>query len=245
MINMINTIKNKMSKKTQPRIKIKTATARKRTLLNRISTKPKQLHNCKLISLDKITNKQIQQLSYITNDKNIMKHIGKGDLWSIQNIKQFAKDEQIESKKSTIARKYYSFILICNNKVIGFISGRKNTQLLPDNISQYDLLLRMFISSTYIGKGYGKLILQLFIQTYNKIISKSIKDNESGQSGKSGQSGQTGQSSTPIKITLFSDILKTNIPSIKTHLSNGFIFNNTIKYPNAKYYERYILDMDI
>ena len=133
----------------------------------------------------------------------------------------------------------------CVILVICFISGRKNTQLLPDNISQYDLLLRMFISSTYIGKGYGKLILQLFIQTYNKIISKSIKDNESGQSGKSGQSGQTGQSSTPIKITLFSDILKTNIPSIKTHLSNGFIFNNTIKYPNAKYYERYILDMDI
>jgi hypothetical protein len=155
-----------------------------------------------------------------------MKHIGKGNLWSKQDIIQFIKDETLESTKSCVSRMYYSFILLCNNEVIGFIAGRKNKALLPKNISPYDLLLRMFISSTHSGKGYGKLLLKLFIKIYSKIVSKEhelIK-----------------LKSTNKAIQLFSDIDKKNIPSIKIHLANDFIFNSNIKYPNGKYYNRYL-----
>ena len=180
-------------------------------------------NKCMLIPLNKINNTHIEQLLQITNDTNIMKTIGKGKIWSKKHIEEIIKDEEIQSKKLHYNRKYYSFIMICNSKVIGFISGRKNKNLLPNKSSTYDLLLRMFIGSQYIGKGYGKLILKLFIQKYSKMISIMNLKNKN--------------------IKLISDIDKNNIPSVKIHLANGFKFIDTIQYPNKHFYERYVLEL--
>ncbi len=169
-----------------------------------------------------MTYNNINELELITRDKNIMKYIGKGNIWSKQDIKQFIKDEKIEKAKTQEQRLYYSFVLIYNNTVIGFISGRKNKQLLPDNGTIYDLLLRMFISNKYKGRGFGKLIIKLFIKLYSQIISNLIKTHN---------------------IKLISDIDKDNISSIKIHLANDFKYINTIKYPNKHNYDRYIYTM--
>lgn len=180
-------------------------------------------NNCQLLPINKINHIQIEQLLQITNDKNIMKSIGKGNIWDKKYIEEIIKDEENQYKKLHCYKKYYSFILICNNKVIGYISGRKNRNILPKKSSPYDLLLRMFIGSQYIGKGYGKLILKLFIQKYTNIINNmNLKDKN---------------------IKLISDIDETNLPSIKIHLANEFKYIDTIKYPNKKFYERYVLEL--
>ena len=192
----------------------------------------KQSHNCYLVPLNKINTKQIAELSVITKDAEVMKYIGKGNIWTIKDINQFVKDETMEAKKNHKNHKnrmYYSFIMICNNQVVGFIAGRKNKNLLPIDSSPYDLLMRMFISRGQSGKGFGKLIIKLFIETYSRMMSAQIFGNKN-------------KPSVP-RIKLVSDIDKDNISSIKIHLANGFQFIDTIKYPNKRSYERYILEL--
>ena len=173
----------------------------------------------KLISLANMNSKQLEELSHITQDTNIMKYIGKGNIWTMRDLKQYMLDEKKEIRKNILQRQYYSFILIKDTTVIGFIAGRKNTKLLPlSEYSPYDLLLRMFISSKHSGQGYGKLILKLFIEKYRQILSSYIHKNI---------------------IKLVSDIDENNISSIKIHLVNGFQFIKNIKYPNKHIYKRY------
>lgn len=187
---------------------------------------------CILVPLTKINTKQLVQLAMITKDKEIMKYIGRGNTWSIADIKQFIKDETLESKKQPTKRQYYTFIMVCNNDVVGFIAGRKNKNLLPKDASPYDLLLRMFISRKHSGKGFGKLIIKLFISYYSRILRTS-KSSKSIKSIKSSSIKQNGS------IKLISDIDKDNIASIKIHTSNGFIHTDTITYPNKHTYQRY------
>jgi len=178
---------------------------------------------CILVPLNKINSKQLIQLAMITKDKEVMKYIGRGNTWSIAEIKQFMKDETLESKKTIQKRQYYTFVMLYNSEVIGFIAGRKNKNLLPKDCSQHDLLLRMFISRKHSGKGFGKLIIKLFITHYARILRTS----------KSSNIKQTGS------IKLISDIDKDNIASIKIHTGNGFIHTDTITYPNKHIYQRY------
>ena len=179
-------------------------------------------HNTYLLPLYKLTNKHINQLADITKNKLIMKHIGKGNIWTKNDIKQFIKDEKTEHTKMHKNRLYYSYVLLTknnNNNVIGFISGRKNKSLLPVDSTPYDLLLRMFISATQANKGYGKQILKLFIDE----IAREYAN----------------KSSIPETVNLISDIDASNISSIKIHLANNFKFIDTIKYPNKRMYNRY------
>lgn len=176
-----------------------------------------------LKSFAKLTYLELQQLSNITNDHEIMKYIGKGNLWSLKDLQEFQKEEQKEVKFNNINRKHYTYVLIYNNNVIGFIEGRKNKSLLPKNITvgNHDILLRMFISREYNGKGFGKKIIQLFIREYTKqiqLLNSRTKSN---------------------KIIIYSDIDPINIPSIKIHLANDFRIHGKFTYPNGKTYNRY------
>jgi len=194
------------------------------------------INKCYLVPLNKITTKQIEELSVITRDIEVMKYIGKGNIWTVNDIKQFVKDENIEAKKNNKNRMYYSYIMVCNNKVIGFIAGRKKKNLLPSNTTPYDLLMRMFISRKQFGKGFGKLIIKLFIEMYCRMISKVISDIKKNKKNNGKENGIP-------RIKLVSDIDKDNISSIKIHLANGFQFIDTVKYPNKHFYERYILEL--
>ena len=182
-----------------------------------VKRSPRLNTNSKLYlkSIDTLSNNQLKQLSQITNDKSIMQHIGTGKNWSLKDLHTFANEERLESKVIHSRRTHYTMCLLLNDTVIGFIAGRKNKKLLPPNAQSYDLLLRMFISKTYGGKGYGKLIIKLFIDKYSNMIKKQ-------------------------KAILYSDISKDNVPSIKIHLANNFKQVGDVKYPNGKYYERYI-----
>ena len=196
-----------------------------RTCQSRIcKTKKSKLYLNNIIylkSFANLTSLELKQLSYITNDLETMKYIGKGNLWSINDLEEFQQEEQKEVILDQKNRKHYTYVLIYNNIVIGFIEGRKNKSLLPKNIKTgiYDILLRMFISRDYIGKGFGKKIIKLFILEYSRLL-KQHKTNK-------------------IHFTIYSDIDPDNIPSIKIHLANGFISSGKFKYPNGKIYNRY------
>ena len=189
-----------------------------------LTQNPQNPHNTYLLPLYKLTNKHINQLADITKNKLIMKHIGKGNIWTKNDIKQFIKDEKTEHTKMHKNRLYYSYVLLTkntnnNNNVMGFISGRKHKSLLPVDSTPYDLLLRMFISATQSNKGYGKQILKLFIDEITREYAN--------------------KSSIPETVNLISDIDASNISSIKIHLANNFKFIDTIKYPNKRMYNRY------
>lgn len=187
-------------------------------------TRKNTIHSsrCNLIPFNKINTKQLFQLAMITKDKAIMKYIGRGNTWTLTDLKQFIKDETLESKKQPTKRQYYTFIMVCNNDVVGFIAGRKNKNLLPPESNPHNLLLRMFISRKHSGKGFGKLIIKLFISYYSRLLSNlSLSKNDQ----------------QPIKLV--SDIDKDNIASIKIHIGNGFTHTDTITYPNKQTYQRY------
>lgn len=199
--------------------KIKRLSSIKKSSL--LTKKSVNMRNIELIGLNELDDKKIKELSEITLNKDIMKKIGNGKIWSIDDINKYILDEINEINKPNILRKYYSYILLINNKVIGFISGRKNNLLLKPQ-TPYDLLLRMFIHQHYSGKGYGKLILNLFINKYKSIIKYDLINKKYHN-----------------KIRLISDIDANNIASIKIHLSNQFIFITKIKYPSNKKLLRY------
>lgn len=212
----------------------------KKQLLNKTKKISKKVNSysgvCTLIPLHKINNQYLKQLSSITQDQDVMKYIGKGNKWTTTELKQFIKDEAIESKKPTIKRQYYSYVMVCNGETVGFIAGRKNKNLLPRNSSPYDLLLRMFISRLHSGKGFGKLIIKLFIAEYSRILKNThINKSKSKSNDKFASKA----------IKLISDIDKDNISSIKIHQANNFIYTDTITYPNHHNYERYILELNL
>ena len=186
-----------------------------------------------LKSLAITTDDELKQLSLITGDTQIMQHIGKGNTWTLHDLQEFRQEEIKDNKTPHQIRNHYSYVLLetKNNKssVIGFIEGRKNKSLFPRNNPPglYDLLLRMFIGRTHGGRGYGKMIIKLFIDTYKELMAKDFK--------KLSKKARTKNN----KIYLYSDIAPDNIASIKIHLNNNFLPNGTFKYPNKKIYNRY------
>jgi hypothetical protein len=201
----------------------------------------KTKHNTNRIflkSLAYISDSELNQLARITNKKSIMKYIGKGNLWSSKDLIEYRNDEKNENRLLGSKRKHYSYVLILGNKVIGFIQGRKNNNLI--NLSIYpehnlnkkkikindkdNILLRMFIDDMYNGKGFGKMIINLFINKYRKINTNKNNTNNGFSSNK----------------ILISDIDPMNIASIKIHIANNFFKIGNVKYPNGKLYHRYI-----
>lgn len=174
--------------------------------------------NCEaLIPIYKLTPSQIGQLTFITSNKTTMKHIGTGKLWKRIDILQYIKDELAQHRKTIEDREYFTYVMISQTgKVIGLISGRKNIKLLGNNKkSQYDILLRMFIGALDTGKGFGKSIISKFAILYKEMIGFN-------------------------NANLISDIAVDNLASIKIHDANGFNFIKQIKYPNGKFYKRYV-----
>lgn len=174
----------------------------------------------KLISITKLSPLQIKQLSQITSDKDTMKHIGMGKIWTRKDIVDYIRDERGEIHKKLNERKYFTYVMLDGSgKVIGFIAGRKNPRLIGvlanDMETSNDLLMRMFISRRETGKGYGKKIIALFENVYKGIIGK---DN----------------------ARLISDIAPNNMASIKIHESNGFELRGEINYPNGTVLLRYV-----
>lgn len=171
--------------------------------------------------LSRLTSNEIDQLAGITGDIETMKYIGRGNLWSRADILEYQKEDKRELSLPHNKKKHYSYVMLDSGKVIGFIEGRKNANLLrlkSCGLSHgpYDILMRTFIDRNMTGRGYGKMINKLFIKEYKRLIHKK-------------------------RAVLYADIAPDNLASIKIHLANGYLFCGTVKYPNGKVYNRYHL----
>ena len=104
----------------------------------------------KLESLTSITSKQLEQLSDITNDIEVMKWIGNGQTWSVAKIKK-----NIEYLK-TLPNQFMAWVITeTNNNVVGYLAITKDH-------NERDI--RIFIGRQYQGKGYATNALRLLIK---------------------------------------------------------------------------------
>ena len=200
----------------------------KKTVKNQI-TQP----NIKLLELHKLTKNEIEQLANITNNIDVMKYIGTGKIWTIDDIKSFIKDEQIDQKLHHHKRQYYSYVIIYDNNIVGYISGRKKRSILtkPFDRNPYNIIFRILIGSNYQGKGIGKIAVKLFIDKYRNIVKP--KKNLSSKNLNSKNLSST--------IVIIADIDKDNIGSIKTMIANGFKYYGVVKYfKDSKKLNRYV-----
>ena len=69
----------------------------------------------RLLSLANASQIHLDELSHITRDTSIMKYIGKGNIWTMKDLKQYMLDEKNENRKNILQRQYYSFILVKNH----------------------------------------------------------------------------------------------------------------------------------
>jgi len=69
----------------------------------------------KLKPIGKLTELEIIELSEITKKKDIMKHIGSGETWSLDKIRSFVKDESKDLNKKY--KKYWSFCIYLSRKI--------------------------------------------------------------------------------------------------------------------------------
>ena len=175
-----------------------------------------------LKSLASITATEIVQLARITSDPETMKWIGKGKTWSAADIEEFRNDERRERALPHNRRKHYTYIMMQGPHVIGFIEGRKSQEIQKKGFGNVnDLLLRMLISRDYMGQGYGKIIIKLFLELYSRMIKPKSP------------------AKSPDQIVVYSNIDPENMASIKIHLANGFELIGTYKYSNGKVNNRY------
>ena len=201
--------------------KIKSTKSTKST--KKIKKNTKINNKISIIPLTKLSKNNIKELADITNDADVMKNIGNGKKWSISDIKTFISDERRESAKSNINRNYYSYAILYNNRVSGYISGRKKKNLLgpPIKTNPLNIILRIFVGKSFQGLGIGKTAVKLFITKYSNIL---------------------GAKYTPGTY-IIADIKKDNIASIKTMLSNDFKYYGEIQYPNLDILNRYVFTL--
>jgi RimJ/RimL family protein N-acetyltransferase len=216
--------KTTTKKKPSPSIPIPIPIPKSRRA-TRAKTKASKLedHNkLKLVSLDSLNSKQVDQLSRITGNKATMKWIGRGNIWTRADLHNYIKDEKKEQTKvQEKDKQYYSFVLLRDNIPIGFISGRKGALLDAPTGHNYDLLLRMFIDAHLTGQGYGTRIIEMFIKKYKEILAHGVEKVDMN------------------KVELVADINPSNIASIKIHQKNKFNLAKRVIYKDGKHLLRY------
>jgi RimJ/RimL family protein N-acetyltransferase len=114
-----------------------------------------------IILLSELNMTHLNDLYDITKDIDTMKYIGNKKPWTLEKTKKF-----IESKND---KEYFYNGIILNKKIIGII-GRHNE------------FLTIYINKHYIGKGYGKKALSLFINiTDRSLIADVLKYNNNSR----------------------------------------------------------------
>ena len=132
----------------------------------------------KLVPLEKINDKMIDELLILTTNNEIMSNIGLGELWNRDKILKIVGESKQDSLISDNERKYFNWVTILKygtNKVVGYVGLRPMFKI--DKIDKIDktdkdltigpkdLQLRIF---TYPSQGYGTNIINKIIKFINK-----------------------------------------------------------------------------
>jgi RimJ/RimL family protein N-acetyltransferase len=220
--NKKTTTKKKPSPSIPIHIPIPISKSRRTTKTKTKASKLEDQDKLKLVSLDSLNSKHVDQLSRITGNKATMKWIGRGNIWTRTDLHHYIKDEKKEQTKvQEKDKQYYSFVLLRDNIPIGFISGRKGALLDAPAGHDYNLLLRMFIDAHLTGHGYGTRIIEMFIKKYKEILAHGVEKVDMN------------------KVELVADINPSNIASIKIHQKNKFTLAKRVIYKDGKHLLRY------
>jgi len=210
------TIKNnKHQKITKIR---KTSKASKINKSNKITTKIADAKSLRLETIANLNAEQITQLAKIYNAH------GSRTSLTEKEIKQFVIDEKIQNTKPDIQRIYYSYCVMYNDILVGYIIGKKTPLLLPKYLyhntkpNKFDLLFSIGLDASYKNKGIGTRAIELFIKMYSKRIS--------------------GMGNYARAAKLYADIASTNIASMRAFEKNGFHYSHDIMI-SSNPYKRY------
>lgn len=126
-----------------------------------------------LLSLAKATDAQLEQLSKITS-LDLMKFIGKGSFWSLEEIKDL---RDIEINDISQDKIYYQWLILdINDNVVGYLSLR------PSPGKQKLRLLQTRIFTYPSGQGFGTQAIKNLLKIYRgNILSIVRTDNISSQ----------------------------------------------------------------
>lgn len=117
----------------------------------------------KLVSMDKINDKQIDELLILTTNRDIMSHIGGGEVWDRSKILKLIEDAKHDKDMEMSKRRYFDWIVCLKygvNKVVGYVSLRPFTKNKDNNLQ-----VRIF---TYPNMGYGTNIIRKIIKFIGK-----------------------------------------------------------------------------
>jgi RimJ/RimL family protein N-acetyltransferase len=184
--------------------------------------------------LNKLSLLDVIQFSKITQNPDVMSSIGNGNLWSKQKIQDYITQEQKETLLPISRRQYWSWCIVKNATICGFIgihkslnqsqSKRKmkktktiNHKKIKSKTKSYNVLasnhnnlikleIRIFVDTKFQGQGIATDALEL-LKTHIHIIFDKIKNS----------------------IELISYVKPSNVASIKIHQKTHFI-NNGLKH---------------
>ena len=100
------------------------------------------------ITLEYLTVDHIDSLIPITIDQPTMLNIGNGEVWDRKKLLEKAESNITDSKMDPRLRKYYHWVVLLNDKVIGYLG-------LHPMVKRDDLQFRIIISSKERGKNYA------------------------------------------------------------------------------------------
>jgi RimJ/RimL family protein N-acetyltransferase len=108
----------------------------------------------KLESLTSITSKQLEQLTEITNDIEVMKWVGTGELWSSSKIKK-----NITYLK-TSPKDFMAWTIMNDMNVVGYLAITGHSNIQRD--------IRILIGRQYQGQGFATMALNLLIKKMSR-----------------------------------------------------------------------------
>ena len=116
------------------------------------------------VKLNKIKTTDFEELHKITSDKEVMKYIADGKVWTNNKTKKFLKYsiEEQNNNNNNKSRTSFFYKITLNKKLIGIIGIHKYKK-------EKDYSLRYFLNTENQGKGYGTQALKLILHKIKKI----------------------------------------------------------------------------
>jgi RimJ/RimL family protein N-acetyltransferase len=150
-------------------------------LSNKLIIRPKKsVRNIINIHLSEIHRSDRPELINITSKSHIMKFIGTGKTWTLNDVDKYINYTIQDAKIPTSKRTWFSYAIRHNGKLIGVIEFKCISiyHVLPFNLRQKyknDVALTIYINDTYQGKGIARISINQLKLKICKLKPKAQK----------------------------------------------------------------------
>lgn len=115
--------------------------------------------------LTKITENDKHVLINITSDKDTMKSISDGKIWSEKKVNNFIYYNSVDNNQSSDIRTNFYWGMKINKKLIGIVG----IHTINYGKSRNTFYVTIFIDKSNVGKGYGTIFLKMAILKFMKL----------------------------------------------------------------------------